>query len=620
MKLCVNQSNDESRYSVNSPALFEYEETTYNPCSVSYANEVNNMRSMSNELQQQNCLIQTNSNLTQVAINSHYNQTHSPASIESIAGHGTPGTFTPSPSRGFDYPTSPSTKPSIPANTDYPGEFDFQIDFGELTEYAPKSAQYTYSKSLNKLFVKMSVTCPIRFKCAARLPPAGCLIRAIPVFKRPEHVTDIVTRCPNHKIPDEVHYIPNGHLIRAEGTNDCHVNYNVASDGRESVTVLYERPQVGAEYTTVLYKFMCLSSCVGGINRRPLLTCFTLEKDGQVLGRRVVEVRICSCPGRDRSQEERRKKANKSDPNFTYGSLSSRNSFKFINGKIHNILESSHVGGNKRRRLNQGGANLNDQDTGDFILRVRGKEKFELLRKMKEALDLMDLISPSQIEAYRSHDNEEHANLFRQIKPSTPEARRFNVDGSSVMKSNFSVSEPLSVTSQNPPANHNAPIFQSHSSPSLTTTPTGASPISCPTSVVSSCSSGSYWGFVDSLQLGCDVPDVSLPNKDSWLENLQNSLPDSNNRNTKVLDTRNHQSDPRVLSYAPSSVSSSIPRVEGSHKGGSGELFNVTYLRNMDGIGPDASIKRESREEYSKSSHSNLQNIGIGSSLTQQLL
>ena len=50
------------------------------------------------------------------------------------------------------------------------------------------------------------------------------------------------------------------------------------------------------------------------------------------------------------------------------------------------------------------------------------------------------------------------------------------------------------------------------------------------------------------------------------------------------------------------------------------QLFNVTYLRNMDGIGPDASIKRESREEYSKSSHSNLQNIGIGSSLTQQLL
>ena len=76
-----------------------------------------------------------------------------------------------------------------------------------------------------------------------------------------------------------VSYIPSGHLIRAELTNDCNVSYNVTADGRESVTVMYESPQVGAEYSTVLYKFMCLSSCVGGINRRPLLTCFTLEKE-----------------------------------------------------------------------------------------------------------------------------------------------------------------------------------------------------------------------------------------------------------------------------------------------------------------------------------------------------
>jgi len=51
----------------------------------------------------------------------------------------------------------------------------------------------------------MNVTCPIRFKCDSPAP-AGCTIRAVPVFKRPEHVTDVVTRCPNHKIPDEGTY------------------------------------------------------------------------------------------------------------------------------------------------------------------------------------------------------------------------------------------------------------------------------------------------------------------------------------------------------------------------------------------------------------------------------
>jgi len=59
----------------------------------------------------------------------------------------------------------------------------------------------------------------------------------------------------------------------------------------------------GAEWVTTLLEFHCFSSCVGGLNRRPVQVIFTLEApDGSVLGRRAIEVRVCACPGRDRCE------------------------------------------------------------------------------------------------------------------------------------------------------------------------------------------------------------------------------------------------------------------------------------------------------------------------------
>ena len=56
---------------------------------------------------------------------------------------------------------------------------------------------------------------------------------------------------------------------------------------------------------TEMFAFMCFSSCASGPSRRPVEVIFTLEKDGQTLGRRVVEIRVCVCPGRDRQYDER---------------------------------------------------------------------------------------------------------------------------------------------------------------------------------------------------------------------------------------------------------------------------------------------------------------------------
>ena len=64
----------------------------------------------------------------------------------------------------------------------------------------------------------------------------------------------------------------------------------------------------GYNQVTVPIKFMCLGSDIGGLNRRPLMVIFTLETStAEVLGRARVDVRVCSCPRRDKATEEEKK-------------------------------------------------------------------------------------------------------------------------------------------------------------------------------------------------------------------------------------------------------------------------------------------------------------------------
>ncbi|XP_064153884.1 tumor protein p73 isoform X1 [Anguilla rostrata] len=313
----------------------------------------------------------------------------SPYSSEHASAVPTPSPYS-QPNSTFD---AMSPAPAIPSNTDYPGPHNFEVTFQQSS--TAKSATWTYSPLLKKLYCQIAKTCPIQIKLAST-PPHGSVIRAMPVYKKAEHVTEVVKRCPNHELGRDFNdgqAAPASHLIRVEGNNlSQYVDDPVT--GRQSVMVPYESPQVGTEFTTVLYNFMCNSSCVGGMNRRPILIIITLEtRDGQVLGRRSFEGRICACPGRDRKADEDHFREQQAlNENVAKNGNANKRTFKqtppHIPGPAINIKKRRH-----------GEEEL-------YYIPVRGRENFDILMKIKDSLELVELVPQQLVDSYRQQQQQ----------------------------------------------------------------------------------------------------------------------------------------------------------------------------------------------------------------------
>ena len=282
---------------------------------------------------------------------------------------------------------STSTLPSTEA---WPGEHHMVYQIDDSGNW--KKRGYAYSSILNKLYIDMEKQVALKFFIIGKQPPDS-VIRAVPVYVDIGSRSQPVLRCPVHSSledPSNTH-TPSPilkHLVRSSEASTKY--FENQTSGRLSLTTAVKDKAPGCDYFTIFYQFMCLGSCLGGLARRQLQMIFTLEtQQGKVLGRQVMEVRICSCPLRDMKQEEQ--KFSKSIPTTQQSTnrptpvqIRSKDSFPHVqrtSGQLSLPPED-------KEPASQPQQSRYDADDDIFWVPVRGNKNYQAVNQYAEYLDL----------------------------------------------------------------------------------------------------------------------------------------------------------------------------------------------------------------------------------------
>ncbi|XP_025412779.1 cellular tumor antigen p53-like isoform X2 [Sipha flava] len=201
----------------------------------------------------------------------------------------------------------------MPCQDEFGGDINFEVMLD--SNFEAYRQKWKYSVTLQKLFIDIDKVLLLNFKCDHEKIPNNqpVYVRAMPMYSAADWLKEPVNRCLQHLSPiDKFNkgFTHLEHVIRCE--NDGTTYHIDEVSKRKSVVTLLCKPEHGSDSTRLSYRFVCKTSCLSGMQRRPIVVIFTLEDNtGQVLGRRVLPVKICSCPKRDLEREEKDTKLQK---------------------------------------------------------------------------------------------------------------------------------------------------------------------------------------------------------------------------------------------------------------------------------------------------------------------
>lgn len=206
---------------------------------------------------------------------------------------------------------SPNTTSVNEAVADWAGDYGFRVVFVKPEGVRSSSTSWTYSNAKRKLYTNMKEFCSVHF-ITERAPPRGSVVCVVGVFLDSEFRRHNVERCSAHaRLEDGSNQLPSGqhpfpcHWIRCDHPRTLYC-LDEANGGRQCLCLPFEAPEAASnDPFTYHLAFMCRNSCPGSPGRKATEVVFILQSpEGRDIARRVIEVKVCACPLRDRRHDE----------------------------------------------------------------------------------------------------------------------------------------------------------------------------------------------------------------------------------------------------------------------------------------------------------------------------